>query len=80
MNGLKRKTLTSILVLLILLIGNLQAAWRSEQLQLSGDQLSKLQGGQSFWKDLCNGGWPTDRGHAIAASVVGVVRHDALLG
>lgn len=53
MNGLKKKTLTSVLVVLILLIGNLQGAWRSEQLQLNGNQLSKLQGGSSFWKDPC---------------------------
>ena len=53
MNGLKKKTLTSVLVVLILLIGNLQGAWRSEQLQLSSDQLSKLQGGSLFWRDPC---------------------------
>jgi hypothetical protein len=53
MSGIKTKTLTSVLIVLVLLIGNLQGAWRSEQLQLNGDQLSKLQGGTSFWKDPC---------------------------
>jgi hypothetical protein len=53
MNGLKRNAVISVLVVLVLLIGNLQCAWRSEQLQLSADQLSKLQGGSSFWKDPC---------------------------
>jgi hypothetical protein len=53
MNGFKQKALAAVLAVLILLIGSLQGAWRSEQLQLNADQLSKLQGGSSFWKDPC---------------------------
>jgi hypothetical protein len=43
----------SAAMVLILLIGTLQGSLRSAQLELNNDQLSKLQGGQSFWKDPC---------------------------
>ena len=53
MNGFTQKTFASFLLVLILLIVNIQAAWRSQQIQLSPDQFSKLQGGSSFWKNPC---------------------------
>ena len=53
MSSPKKRTLLSVVMVLILLIGSLQGSLRSAQLELNNDQLSKLHGCGSFWKDPC---------------------------